>query len=321
MSQHATTADSARDVDSIRRALGVGTTSFYGLGGGTYLWSVWATMFPKTVDKLVLDSVVDPVRVGFTDLSDQAPRYEKNLARWFGWIATNDATYHLGTTADAVRQRFGAARDTFAASPPPGGVGTAEFTNVFLTPLRTTSAWPRFADILVRYLQDGNTDAIRSLAALSTDNRIAADLAAECGDSTWPAIDAMVATTNVLAATAPFTAWSSMWRVAPCATWGAVGSSPVTVDLSKVKGALLINGSDDAATPVAGALSVRLHTPKSRLVEIMGSIDHASSLDAIDCVSAAIADYIISGDLPAAKTGTGADVVCNAAPDPAPASS
>ena len=87
--QHASTEDSAHDIDSIRRALGVSTASFYGLGYGTYLGSVWATMFPKTVDKLVLDGVVNPVRVGFTNLSDQAAQYARNLTRWLGWIGTN----------------------------------------------------------------------------------------------------------------------------------------------------------------------------------------------------------------------------------------
>ena len=54
------TNNAARDIDSIRRALGEDEISYYGLSYGTMLGGVWATMFPTTVRAAVFDSADDP---------------------------------------------------------------------------------------------------------------------------------------------------------------------------------------------------------------------------------------------------------------------
>src|SRR5262249_37226590 len=55
-----TTKDSARDMDSIRAALGQQKISYLGYSYGTYLGQVYATMFGNRVRRMVLDSVVNP---------------------------------------------------------------------------------------------------------------------------------------------------------------------------------------------------------------------------------------------------------------------
>ena len=62
---HITTADVARDMDSIRRALGQQQISYYGFSYGTYLGEVYATLFPGHVRRLILDSSVDPRKVWY----------------------------------------------------------------------------------------------------------------------------------------------------------------------------------------------------------------------------------------------------------------
>ena len=57
-----TTIDSARDMNSIRQALvgPRGKMSYYGFSYGTYLGQVYATLYPHTLNQLILDSNVDP---------------------------------------------------------------------------------------------------------------------------------------------------------------------------------------------------------------------------------------------------------------------
>ena len=55
-----TTADVARDMDSIRAALGAATINYFGYSYGTYLGQVYATLFPHRLRRMVLDSTVDP---------------------------------------------------------------------------------------------------------------------------------------------------------------------------------------------------------------------------------------------------------------------
>ncbi len=74
--QHVGTNDTARDLDSIRRALGEDTISYIGFSYGSMLGAVWATMFPTTVRAAVLDGAPDPTAQGRRagDRADQGVR-------------------------------------------------------------------------------------------------------------------------------------------------------------------------------------------------------------------------------------------------------
>ena len=54
------TNSSARDMDSIRRALGEATISYFGFSYGSELGATWSTLFPETVRAAVLDGASDP---------------------------------------------------------------------------------------------------------------------------------------------------------------------------------------------------------------------------------------------------------------------
>ncbi len=57
---HVSTRESATDMDSIRRALGEETISYFGFSYGSELGATWATLFPDTVRAAVLDGASDP---------------------------------------------------------------------------------------------------------------------------------------------------------------------------------------------------------------------------------------------------------------------
>ena len=58
--EHVGTNNSARDIDTIRRALGEETISYFGFSYGSELGATWATLFPDTVRAVVLDGARDP---------------------------------------------------------------------------------------------------------------------------------------------------------------------------------------------------------------------------------------------------------------------
>jgi pimeloyl-ACP methyl ester carboxylesterase len=55
---HVSTADNARDLDLIRRAVGESKLFYYGTSYGTFLGATYANMFPDKVERMVLDGVV-----------------------------------------------------------------------------------------------------------------------------------------------------------------------------------------------------------------------------------------------------------------------
>ena len=119
--KHMTTADSARDMDSIRQALGQPQINYYGYSYGTYLGQVYGTLFPSHVRRMILDSNVDPRGVWYQDNLDQDVAFNRNINIWFGWLAQYNSIYHLGATEQAVARTL--LYDRGQARLPSGGWG------------------------------------------------------------------------------------------------------------------------------------------------------------------------------------------------------
>jgi pimeloyl-ACP methyl ester carboxylesterase len=59
---HMSTADTARDMDLVRQAVGDDQLTYYGISYGTMLGSTYAAMFPTHVRAMILDGVLDPIQ-------------------------------------------------------------------------------------------------------------------------------------------------------------------------------------------------------------------------------------------------------------------
>ncbi|HEX9528901.1 MAG TPA: alpha/beta fold hydrolase, partial [Streptosporangiaceae bacterium] len=86
-----TSEDAARDMDSIRAALGQQQISYLGYSYGTYLGQVYATLFGNRVRRMVLDSTVDPRGAWYADNISQDYAFESRIQAFFAWIAANAA--------------------------------------------------------------------------------------------------------------------------------------------------------------------------------------------------------------------------------------
>jgi pimeloyl-ACP methyl ester carboxylesterase len=84
------TNNSARDIDTIRRALGEETISFFGLSYGSELGTTWATLFPDTVRALVADGAVDPNADGIDSNIQQLQGFEASLTAFLDQCAADD---------------------------------------------------------------------------------------------------------------------------------------------------------------------------------------------------------------------------------------
>nr|WP_276201891.1 alpha/beta fold hydrolase [Corynebacterium freiburgense] len=96
------TETTAHDWDEVRKALGEEKISLLGTSYGTYLASMYATKFPNNTDKVILDS-------GYNvdaDTTEQLRGFDEAMADFLTWVARHDATYHLGTTPEAVYARW-----------------------------------------------------------------------------------------------------------------------------------------------------------------------------------------------------------------------
>ncbi|MQY05553.1 alpha/beta fold hydrolase [Actinomadura macrotermitis] len=99
-----TTANVARDLDRIRQALHEKRMSYFGASWGTQLGAVYRSMFPKTIGRMWLDSVVSPRAHDLSYRFDAVARStEQDFALFASWLAARNGTYHLGATPAQVR--------------------------------------------------------------------------------------------------------------------------------------------------------------------------------------------------------------------------
>jgi pimeloyl-ACP methyl ester carboxylesterase len=323
--KHLTTPEVARDLNSIRRALGVERISFYGYSYGTYLGQVFATMFPSHLKRLVLDSTVDPKRVWYDANIDQDLAFDRVINIWFSWVAKYHDTYRLGATRKAVRQHWYDALHQLARHPAGGTLGPAEWSDAFLLAGYTRSTWLSLGRLFSRYVHGGHWRGVasfyRAYNDTHDDNGYAVYLGVQCTDAPWPQHWSRWEQDSArVAADAPFLTWGNTWFNAPCLYWHAPARNrPIQVDGSHVGKVLMIDERLDAATPFEGSLTVRRLFPHAALVAEPGGTTHADSLSGDDCVDNLIAKYLGSGALPARRAGDRADVTCQPLPDPVPA--
>ena len=327
-----TTIDSARDMNSIRQALvgPRGKMSYYGFSYGTYLGQVYATLYPHTLNQLILDSNVDPQDVWYKANLNQDIAFNRNINIWFGWLAKYNSHYHLGATEAAVSKRWYAEQATLAKHPISGVVGPDEWTDIFLEAGYYEQTWLQLGSAFANWANTHNAAAAKVLVTLyqqtdtpGNDNEFAVYNAVQCSDVQWPTSWAVWdADNSAVNRIAPFETWANAWFNGPCLYWPAPAQRPVQVGSdgsgNAIRSGLLIDETLDAATPFPGSLEVRKLFPHSVLLAEPGGTTHADSLNGNLCVDGAIASYLETGKLPPRKPDAKWDITCHPLPVPNP---
>jgi pimeloyl-ACP methyl ester carboxylesterase len=322
---HMTTIDAARDMDSIRAALGQQQITYYGFSYGTYLGQVYSTLFPSHVRRLVMDSNVDPRTVWYTANLNQDVAFNRNINIWFAWVAKYNKIYHLGSTEKAVQKLFYSEEARLLKHPAGGKIGPDEWVDVFLYAGYYEQTWLDLGSLFANFVHKGDWKAVKaeydSDDTPGDDNGFAVYNAVQCTDTQWPLSWAKWDRDNTAVyKQAPFETWGNAWFNAPCLYWPAKAHKPLRIDGSRIQNALLIDETLDAATPFEGSLEVRSLFPNSVLLAEPGGTTHADSLSGDLCVDNVIANYLALGQLPPRLAGNGADLDCKPLPVPVPKS-
>ena len=319
---HLTSQDAARDMDSIRAALGVPTISYFGYSYGTYLGQVYATLFPHRLRRMVLDSTVDPTGAWYADNIAQDYAFQGRMDTFFFWVAAHDGAYQLGSTAAQVSQSWYRARAQLQAHPVDRVIGADDFDDTFLQGGYNNALWPGLAGALAGYLHGGATQQLISeyrQNGVQNENGFAVYLAVECSDVSWPRNWAKWdADTRRVYRTAPFQAWDNAWFNAACAFWPVRGAAqPLQIKGAGLPGILMLQGTLDAATPYQGAQTAHRLLPSARMVVVTGGGNHGQSLaqPPNSCVDGYLNRYLATGALPAGAGPVSA--TCPALPPPA----
>jgi len=161
---HFSTEQTARDVDSLRQAVGDEKLSYLGFSYGTLLGATYAQLFPQKVRAMVLDGAVDPKQNLIDGSETQAKGFERAFTNFTNWCKQTAAKCPIAPDArKAVTDALTAA----ATKPVVGGDGRKAtpgwiFTGVVAS-LYSESDWAKLATAMAE-LKQGNAKAILALA-------------------------------------------------------------------------------------------------------------------------------------------------------------
>ncbi|MEU3840202.1 alpha/beta hydrolase [Streptomyces sp. NPDC028635] len=324
MLPYMTTPNTARDLDVIRAALGEKKLNYLGVSYGTYLGAVYGTLFPGHLRRMVVDSVVNPARqnIWYQANLEQDVAFEGRWKDWEDWVAKNDAAFHLGTTRDAVQAKWLQLRATAKKSPIGGVVGPAELISFFQSAPYYDSSWVPVATVFSKYVA-GDTQALVDAAApdmsdtagnISAENGNAVYTAVECADAKWPTSWRKWDRDNTrLNKDYPFMTWANAWMNLPCATWHTKQQTPLDVKTGKgLPQVMIVQSTNDAATPYAGAVELHRRFQGSRLITEQGAGSHGVTGLVNPCINSRVDAYLLEGKLDAA------DVTCGPHATPKP---
>ncbi|MGK3201394.1 alpha/beta hydrolase [Amycolatopsis sp. MEPSY49] len=298
MLPYVTTANTARDMDRIRQALGESAVSYLGASYGTYLGAVYTTMFPERSDRFVLDSNlgpggydIDAMRGFGRGMEDRFPDFAK--------FAAARPQYGLGTTPAQVTAKFHELAARLDRAPIDWVTGSAfrglTFQGLYATNLtQLAEDWRGLNEGRAPKPPDGSVST-------SVQNLFAARFAVLCGDTAWPRsvasyqVDVAVDRIRyplIGAATA---------NIAACAFWPSPPAEPkVRITGRGPSNVLLVQNERDPGTPLSGARKLRAaFGDRARMVTIDQGGHGAYLFGPNRCGNTAVTEFLTTGARPA----------------------
>lgn len=308
--RHFTTRNTARDMDLLRAVLGDRKTSYYGISYGTYLGAVYAKMFPRNVDRLLLDSALDPARWNVQAFRDATRANEEYLDSWAAWTARRDATYGLGRTGAKVRATVEGIARRAAREPLRVGEYTADGQQIpqvlamSMADDRTFGEAAKTVRLLHRASRGQEvepdemlTDALgKPEGDIDVQNSL--QLALQCGDRESPH-DLSWYRRNIERSRAEAPLYGPLFNgVHPCAFWPNKPVEKPVLSGNDVPG-LIVQATGDPRTSYANGVGLHRKMPRSRLITLKAQVHGVYGLYPNRCVDGQVNDYLRTGTLPA----------------------
>ncbi|MFD3731290.1 alpha/beta hydrolase [Streptomyces sp. NPDC058632] len=315
--RHVSTADTARDLDRLRQAVGDPQLTYLGISYGTILGATYANLFPAKVRAMILDSNIDP-QAWTNHASPDHPRLTTFLRMGSDRTAAATLDQFLTLCGSATTGRC-----AFSAGSPKA---TRDKFDHLMKRLREhpvdTWTYGRTVGDAVNSLytvHPGWTDLARRLQDLwngrvpgpsapppappvpvpyTGDEQGGAVL---CGDSPNPRDpDVYHALEEASATRAGDTGRFWTWAAQPCATWPAVAANRYTGPWNNPTAhpVLVVGTVYDPSTPYAGAQAMAGELASARLLTNKG-YGHTALVNPSSCIKAHESRYLVDGTLPA----------------------
>jgi pimeloyl-ACP methyl ester carboxylesterase len=308
--RHITTAESARDMDLLRRAVGARRVTFIGGSWGTFLGATYANMFPRRVRAMALSAILDPIawvnrgRDVLTDPAAFAPTYlrqridlsaRKTLDAFLdlcGRQPVARCAFSAGSAA-ATRAKFDALLGRLESNPSSASVTYGDFVGTVVNDLYVSSGWGELARKMQSVWTTGSTEGVAAEAPFPD---IGGAFGINCTDSpnpgpaAFPRFDPF----TLSRAGAPGRFW--LWATEVCSTWPVTAPARYTGpwDRRTASPVLVITTTHDPATSYEAAVALSRELARGRLLTVDGYGHGTKSA----CTDRHLARYLIKRILP-----------------------
>ena len=308
------TESSARDMDSIRTALGEKKISYFGFSYGSELGTTWATLFPDTVRAAVVDGAVDPT-VGYLEQNiQQAAGFEATFATFLAQCsATPTCAFYNGGDAEGA---YDALSDDIDANPITVDPDRTDVTQGVLTTavsgaMYDQGYWPQLEQALADLL-GGDGQGVLDLYddyfgynGSGWDDSLEAYFAIGCLDdpgSTGP--DDLYSHEAEFAAAAPRLGRGWMAELTFCSVWPVPAAAIVNITGRGAGPIVVVGTTGDPATPLASTRNMAKALEDGHLVVV--TADQHTGYGVNACVNNAVDRYLVD---PAAPLDD--EIICN----------
>ncbi|MEV8634792.1 alpha/beta hydrolase [Streptosporangium sp. NPDC051023] len=317
---HVSTRNTARDMDVIRAALGESKLSYLGSSYGTYLGAVYLQMFPRRVDRAVLDSTLDTDLFGPDLTSTQGPALDGVMKDWAAWAARHHDRYRLGDTTAEVLATVN--RINQVTNRGPLKVGRFQVDSRLLpmilfnvTAGDSDEGYGNFA-ATIQVLNNAARGAeatptplleqvLTGMSSPDADGAASVQSAIFCADRA-ASRDPETYYRDIQAHRADEPLFGPLIRnFTPCSFWPAAPAEPPTRVRNNVP-VLMVGATGDPGAPYSGQLATHRALTGSRLVTLRGAFRHTvyAGLFAPQnaCIDKVVNGYLVDGVMPAADT-------------------
>ncbi len=307
---HISTADTARDLDHLRRLVGDRQLTYLGESYGTLIGQVYANMFPSRVRAMVLDGLADPIaatggtaavlRAGLAGTDEV---FEQFLATCEAAGPQRCALAGHGPVAPRVNAMLDRLRRTPLPAPSATPPGTLSY-NEALAPLKFAilghpSLWPDAAAGLELAIQ-GDGSAIKDAANFDTSEvfhrLVEPGQAISCADSpaTQDAADWRRVVQRLTGISRIGGAPLGWGMGATCTSWPTRDTNRYTGpwNVTTPNPILLVNNRYEPNAPLAGARRVERLLGNAVLL-VHDGYGHLSVNDPSICVTRATGGYLV----------------------------
>ncbi|WP_328401105.1 alpha/beta hydrolase [Streptomyces sp. NBC_00390] len=319
--RHVSTADTARDLEQLRQAVGDEQLSYFGISYGTFLGATYANLFPDKVRAMVFDSNVDPqVWTHASGDDSRLPTFlrmgadrgaaavlDKFLAHC-GSITTARCAFSAGSPK-ATREKFDQLMQRLRKQPA-GAWTYGRTVGDVVNSLYQVQGWTGLAGRLQTLWQGRVPEpaVFPPGPPVPNPNPYLGDEQAGavfCSDSPNPRDPAAYHAAEEASAPRAGDAgrfWA--WAAEGCAAW------PAAAMANRYRGPwnkptahpiLLVGTTYDPATPYSGAQAMARELANARLLTNSG-YGHTALVNPSSCVNEHESRYLIDGTLPPAGT-------------------